>query len=187
MIEHSDPLQALRADVRALVRSVPDWPKPGILFRDATPLFRHPAVWSRVIEHFAQRYAERRIDAIAGLDARGFIVGAALAQRMSLPFVPLRKQGKLPGETFRQSYALEYGEAALEVQSDALMPGARVLLCDDLIATGGTLLAGMTLLHRLQAVTVEAAVIIALPDLPGMRACDAAGLPVHALLEYAGH
>jgi adenine phosphoribosyltransferase len=178
---------ALADKLRAVIRTVPDWPKPGIEFRDITPLFLQPDLWNEAIEHLAARYRDMQIDAIAGMDARGFIVGSTLAMKLNLPFVPIRKKGKLPAQTIREDYALEYGVDSLEIHTDALKPGARVVLADDLIATGGTLLAGAKLIRRLNALPVEAAVIIALPDLPGLRLCAQNELSVHYLLEFSGH
>lgn len=166
------------------IRVVPDWPEPGVLFRDITPLLRDGAAFRALIDAFAERYATENIDAIAGVDARGFIIGAALAYRLGCGFIPVRKAGKLPFTTMCESYALEYGEATVEVHTDAAEAGEHVLLIDDLLATGGTLIAAARLMHRLGARIVEAAVVIDLPALGGSARLQAAGIPWFALLSY---
>ena len=166
------------------VRVVPDWPEPGVLFRDITPLLRDGEAFRNLIDTFALRYADARIDAIAGIDARGFIIGAALAYRLLCGFIPVRKAGKLPYETVRESYTLEYGQATVEVHTDAAEAGEHVLIVDDLIATGGTLLAAARLMERLGARIVEAAAVIDLPALGGAERLKAAALPYYTLLRY---
>ena len=166
------------------VRVVPDWPEPGVLFRDITPLLRDGEAFRHLIDAFALRYADARIDAIAGIDARGFIIGAALACRLGCGFIPVRKSGKLPYRTLSESYALEYGTATLEVHADALQPGAPVLLIDDLLATGGTIIAAANLLQALGARIIEAATIIDLPTLGGSRRLQEAGITCFSLLDY---
>ena len=166
------------------VRVVPDWPEPGVLFRDITPLLRDGEAFRNLIDTFALRYADARIDAIAGIDARGFIIGAALAYRLRCGFIPVRKAGKLPYETVRESYTLEYGQATVEVHTDAAEAGEHVLIVDDLIATGGTLLAAARLMERLGARIVEAAAVIDLPALGGAERLKAAALPYYTLLRY---
>ena len=166
------------------VRVVPDWPEPGVLFRDITPLLRDGEAFRNLIDTFALRYADARIDAIAGIDARGFIIGAALACRLGCGFIPVRKSGKLPYRTLSESYALEYGTATLEVHADALQPGAPVLLIDDLLATGGTIIAAANLLQALGARIIEAATIIDLPTLGGSRRLQEAGITCFSLLDY---
>lgn len=178
--------QSLQSRLHSVIRTVPDWPKPGVQFRDITPLFQVPALWSEVIAHFAQHYQDKKLDAIAGMEARGFIFGAALAHAMKLPFIPIRKQGKLPYQTLSESYELEYGTAVVEIHIDACRPGNRVLLADDLIATGGTLLAGQKLLQRIGAEVIEAAVVIDLPELGGVDKCRQNGLPVYSLIQFEG-
>ena len=177
---------SLQSRLLATIRTVPDWPKTGIHFRDITPLFQSPDLWAEVISHFVERYKHRKIDAIAGLEARGFILGAALAHSMNLPFIPIRKKGKLPYKTLSEDYDLEYGTATMEIHTDACRPGDKVLLADDLIATGGTLLAGKKLLDRIGAEVIEAAVVIDLPYLRGAEKCRASGLPVYALIQFDG-
>lgn len=176
-------------DLQSHVRTVPDWPVPGVQFRDVTPLFQDAALLRELTGRLASRYRDPALqpDRVAGLDARGFIVGSALAYELGLGFVPIRKQGKLPWHKISETYELEYGSATLELHTDAVNPGERVLLVDDLIATGGTMMAGKRLLERLGAQVIEAAVIVDLPDLGGAERLRAAGLPVHALMSFGGH
>ncbi len=166
------------------IRVVPNWPEPGVLFRDITPLLRDGAAFRALIEAFAERYSDARIDAIAGIDARGFIIGAALAYRLGCGFIPVRKAGKLPYETVRESYTLEYGEATVEVHTDAAEAGEHVLVVDDLIATGGTILAASRLMERLGARIIETAAVIDLPVLGGSQRLKDAGVPYFTLLKY---
>lgn len=166
------------------IRTVSDWPEPGVQFRDITPLLRDGEVFHALIEAFAERYADAHIDAVAGIDARGFIIGAALAYRLGCGFIPVRKAGKLPFDTMCESYSLEYGEATVEVHTDAAAPGEHVLVVDDLIATGGTILAAAKLMQRLGAKIVEAAVVIDLPDLGGSARLKESGVSGFALLTY---
>ncbi len=171
-------------DFRSRIRTIPDWPEPGVQFRDITPLLRDGTAFHGLIEAFAKRYANAHIDAIAGIDARGFIIGAALAYRLGCGFIPVRKAGKLPFETVSESYALEYGEAVVEVHTDAAAPGEHVLVVDDLIATGGTMLATVSLMQRLGARIIEAAAVIDLPALGGSKKLLAAGVPGYTLMQY---
>ena len=166
------------------IRTIADWPEAGVQFRDITPLLRDGEAFHALIETFAERYADAKIDAIAGIEARGFIIGAALANRLGCGFIPVRKAGKLPFETMSESYSLEYGQAIVEVHTDAAEAGDHVLVIDDLIATGGTILAAAKLMQRLGARIVEAAVVIDLPDLGGSERLQAAGVPSFALLKY---
>ena len=166
------------------IRTIPDWPETGVQFRDITPLLRDGAAFRQLIDAFAERYADAHIDAIAGIDARGFIVGAALAYCLGCGFIPVRKAGKLPFETMSESYSLEYGAATVEVHTDAADAGDHVLVVDDLMATGGTLLATARLMKRLGAKIVEAAVVIDLPALGGGARLEAAGIPRFALLTF---
>jgi adenine phosphoribosyltransferase len=168
--------------LRSLIRDVPDFPQPGILFRDVTPLLRDPAGLARVVDQLALRYRGRGIDAVAGIESRGFLFGAPLAIALGVGFVPVRKAGKLPADTLRREYALEYGTACLEVHRDALRPGERVLLVDDLLATGGTAAAAAALLGELGASVEEIAFVIELEFLGGRRVLEPH--PVHALLAY---
>lgn len=153
--------------VRSLIRDVPDWPKPGVLFRDITPLMQDPVAFRALIDLFVYRYMRRRLDLVVGIDARGFIFGSALAYALNVGFVPARKEGKLPSKTIGQSYSLEYGQAAVELHADAVKPGQRVLIVDDLVATGGTMMAAIKLLQQLGGNVIEAAAIIDLPALGG--------------------
>ncbi len=180
------PLSELQKKLASIIRTVPDWPKPGVHFRDITTLFQAPELWAEVIAHFAERYKNEKIDAVAGMEARGFIFGAALAQAMNVAFIPIRKKGKLPYKTLSEDYELEYGTATVEIHTDACRQGDNILLADDLIATGGTLLAGQKLLQRIGAKVFEAAVVIDLPEIGGAEKCRASGLPVYSLIQFEG-
>ncbi|MBN8509193.1 MAG: adenine phosphoribosyltransferase [Burkholderiales bacterium] len=173
--------------IRRHIRTVPDWPEPGVQFRDITPLLANPRVFRVLIDQFVHRYFDARPSAIAGLDARGFVIGSVLAYELNVGFVPIRKKGKLPFTTVQESYELEYGSAAVEMHVDAVQHGERVVLIDDLIATGGTMLAGLRLLHKLGAHVIEGAAIVDLPELGGSRRLRDAGLPVYTLVDFAGH
>lgn len=173
--------------IRQTIRAVPDWPEPGVMFRDITPLLATPRVFRVLIDQFVHRYFDARPDAIAGLDARGFIIGAVVAYELNVGFVPIRKKGKLPYDTVAETYELEYGNATVEMHTDAVAPGARVVLIDDLIATGGTMMAGKRLLERLGATVIEGAAIVGLPELGGSRRLREAGLAVHTLVDFDGH
>src|SRR5690625_907875 len=142
--------------IRQTIRSVPDWPKPGVVFRDITPVLQDPRAFRALIELFVHRYMNQRLDLVAGVDARGFIVGSVLAYELNVGFVPVRKKGKLPFQTVAEEYRLEYGNATVEMHTDSVRPGQRVLLIDDLIATGGTMVAASRLLQRLGANAIEA-------------------------------
>jgi adenine phosphoribosyltransferase len=170
--------------VRGAIRSVPDWPKPGIIFRDITPLLQDPRTFRVLIDMFVYRYMRRRLDLVAGIDARGFILGSVLAYELNLGFVPVRKKGKLPFRTLAEQYTLEYGNATVEMHTDAVKPGQRVLLIDDLIATGGTMVAAAKLLQRLGANVVEAAAIIELSELGGLKVVKDTGLPVFTVCSF---
>jgi adenine phosphoribosyltransferase len=174
------------AYIRARIRTVPDWPEAGVMFRDITPLLSDPKVFRVLIDQFVHRYFDVRPDTIAGLDARGFIIGAVLAFELGVGFVPIRKKGKLPFTTVAETYELEYGSATVEMHTDAVGAGDRVLLIDDLIATGGTMLAGKRLLERLGATVIEGAAIVDLPELGGSAKLRAAGLPLFTLVDFAG-
>ena len=172
--------------IRSRVRSVPDWPSPGVMFRDITPLLSDPRTFRVLIDLFVHRFMDERIDVVAGIDARGFILGAVVAYELNKGFVPVRKKGKLPFDTLVEDYELEYGSGAVEVHTDAIRSGARVLLIDDLIATGGTMLAAVRLLNRLGAGEILPAAIIDLPDLGGSKALNANGVPPFVVCEFAG-
>ncbi len=171
--------------VRDTIRTVPDWPKPGVIFRDITPVLQDPRAFRVLVDIFVYRYMRQKLDLVAGIDARGFILGAVLAYELNLGFVPVRKKGKLPFQTVAEEYSLEYGNAVVEMHTDAVKPGQRVLLIDDLIATGGTMVAASKLLQRLGANVVEAAAIIDLPDLGGSKAVREEGLNVYTVCSFA--
>jgi adenine phosphoribosyltransferase len=173
--------------IRSHIRTVPDWPAPGVQFRDITPLLSNPRVFRVLIDQFVHRYFDTRPSAIAGLDARGFIIGSVLAYELNVGFVPIRKKGKLPFTTVQESYELEYGSAAVEMHTDAVHEGDRVVLVDDLIATGGTMMAGMRLLQRLGTQVIEGAAFVDLPELNGSQRLRAAGLPLFTLVDFSGH
>jgi len=174
-------------DIKALIRTIPDFPAAGIQFRDITTLIAHGAGLAATIDHLVERAAGARPAAVAGIEARGFIFGAAIAARLRLGFVPLRKAGKLPCKAIGIDYALEYGTARIELDPEAIATGERVLLVDDLIATGGTALAGAELLRRAGAVVDRALFVIDLPELGGADALRAAGVEADALVEFSGH
>jgi adenine phosphoribosyltransferase len=172
--------------IRSHIRTVPDWPAPGVQFRDITPLLSNPRVFRVLIDQFVHRYFDHRPSAIAGLDARGFIIGSVLAYELGVGFIPIRKKGKLPFTTVAESYELEYGSATVEIHSDAVKPGDRVVLIDDLVATGGTMLAGARLLQRLGAELIECGAIVDLPELGGSAKLRAEGLALFSLLDFDG-
>ena len=177
----------IAALIRARVRTVPDWPEPGVMFRDITPLLSDAGTFGNLVDALAQHCATHRIDVVAGIDARGFIIGAALARAFQRGFVPVRKAGKLPFDTLTEAYSLEYGNASLQIHADAIAAGAHVLLVDDLIATGGTMLAAVRLLERLGAAQILPAAVIDLPDLGGSRALAARGFQPLTLCAFGGH
>jgi adenine phosphoribosyltransferase len=182
-----DDLRDPATFIRRHIRTVPDWPAPGVQFRDITPLLSEPKVFRVLIDQFVHRYFDTRPQAIAGLDARGFIIGAVLAYELNVGFVPIRKKGKLPFTTVAETYELEYGSATVEIHTDAVAAGDRVVLIDDLIATGGTMMAGKRLLERLGATVIEGAAIVDLPELGGSARLREAGLPLYTLVDFAGH
>lgn len=179
--------QSVNQYLRDRIRTVPDWPAPGVQFRDITPLLQDPKVFRVLIDAFVHRYmdANMRPEVVAGLDARGFIMGAVIAYELNVGFVPIRKKGKLPFTTVQETYELEYGSATVEIHTDAVKPGSRVLLIDDLIATGGTMLAGKKLLETLGAVVLEGAAIVDLPELGGSAKLRASGLPLFTLVDFS--
>lgn len=174
-------------DLKALVRTVPDFPAPGILFRDITTLIAHGPGLSASVDHLAEMAHKAGAEAIAGMEARGFIFGAAVAARMGLGFVPMRKFGKLPVPTIGVDYALEYGTDRLEIDPTAIGDGQRVVMVDDLIATGGTALAAAELLRLAGALVTHALFVIDLPDLHGAARLRDTGLTVEALMDFSGH
>ena len=172
--------------VRDYIRTIPDFPHEGIMFRDVTTLFADARGMRLCVDQLLAPFAGAEIDAVAGLEARGFILGGAVAHQLGCGFVPIRKKGKLPGPVFAEDYALEYGQATVELHRDALEPGARVLLVDDLLATGGTAKAGIALLERLGAEVIGCAFVVDLPDLGGRGALEAMAMPIHALCAFDG-
>jgi adenine phosphoribosyltransferase len=171
----------IERDVRAAIRDIPDFPKPGVLFKDITPMLADPRLFSEVIGWFAHPWREQRIDRVVGMESRGFIFGGALATELGAGFAPARKKGKLPFETVGVDYALEYGAAVLEMHVDAIKPGDRVLICDDLLATGGTAAATVDLVRKLGGEVAGAAFVIELGFLGGRNRLDTA---VHSLVTY---
>jgi adenine phosphoribosyltransferase len=173
-------------NIKDAIRTIPDYPKPGIMFRDITTLLGNARAFRTVVDQLVQPYAGVRIDKVAGIEARGFILGGAVAHQLSVGFAPVRKKGKLPWRTVRQDYALEYGVDAVELHEDALAAGENVLIVDDLIATGGTALATVRLIEQLGAHAVGASFVIDLPDLGGISRLRALGLRVEALCAFEG-
>lgn len=172
--------------VRDYIRTTPDFPHEGIMFRDVTTLFSDARGFRMAIDQLLHPYAGTPIDKVVGLEAHGFILGGAIAHQLSVGFVPIRKKGKLPGKTVEQAYQLEYGEAVMELHDDALQPGDKVLLVDDLLATGGTAEAGIRLVERLGAQVTGCAFIIDLPELGGARRLQNLGMQVHSLCAFEG-
>jgi len=174
-------------DIKAQVRSIPGYPKDGIIFRDITTLLADARGFRTVIDQLVQPFAGRRIDKVAGIEARGFILGGAVAHQLSVGFVPVRKKGKLPWTTVGEDYALEYGTDRVEVHADAIAPGEQVLLIDDLIATGGTAVAAIKLVEKLGGVVMAASFVIDLPELGGRALVEKRGVPTVALIAFDGH
>ncbi|MFM5908263.1 MAG: adenine phosphoribosyltransferase [Novosphingobium sp.] len=174
-------------ELRPLVRTIPDFPQPGIHFRDITTLIRDGAGFAACVGHLADRAMAAGAEAIAGMEARGFIFGAAVAARMGIGFIPVRKPGKLPVETIGIDYALEYGHDRLEIDPSAVHPGASIVIVDDLVATGGTALAAMRLLRRAGGRVDHALFVIDLPELEGASRLRNEGVFVDALIDFAGH
>ncbi len=172
--------------VRDYIRTIVDFPHEGILFRDVTTLFADPRGFRIAIDQMLHPYAGQPIDKVAGLEARGFILGGAIAHQLSVGFVPIRKKGKLPGAVISEEYQLEYGEAVIELHDDAIEAGERILLVDDLLATGGTAAAGIRLIERLGAEITGCAFIVDLPDLGGHARLEAMGMDVHTLCAFEG-
>ncbi|MGR6872339.1 adenine phosphoribosyltransferase [Pseudomonas sp. HK3] len=173
-------------EIKNAVRTVENWPEQGVMFRDIMPLLQNKQVFRKLIDSFVHRYQGMQLDAVAAIDARGFILGAPLAYELGLSLVPVRKKGKLPFDTVCQRYDLEYGSAEIELHTDAFKPGDNVLVMDDLIATGGTMLAACELVKKLGANVVEVAAIIDLPDLKGSEKIKAAGFNVYSICEFDG-
>ncbi|TCT02175.1 adenine phosphoribosyltransferase [Aquabacter spiritensis] len=177
----------LAADLAASIRTIADYPKPGILFRDITTLLGDARAFRRAVDELVQPWAGSKVDKVAGIEARGFIIGGAVAHQLSAGFVPIRKKGKLPHQTVRMAYALEYGQDEMEMHVDAVAAGERVILVDDLIATGGTAEGAVKLLRNIGARVEAACFIVDLPDLGGSDKLRAMDVPVRTLLSFAGH
>jgi adenine phosphoribosyltransferase len=174
-------------ELKALIRTIPDFPKPGIMFRDVTTLMSDGAGFQKTIAALTDRYRGQRLDKVAGIEARGFILGGAIAAALGVGFVPLRKKGKLPGQAIGEDYALEYGTDRIEMHLGAVHEGERVLIVDDLIATGGTAEAAIRLIRAVKGEVVEACFVIDLPDLGGVERLAALGCQSFCLLAFAGH
>jgi len=174
-------------DLRDAIRTIPDYPKPGVMFRDITTLLGDPRALRTAIDRLVQPYAGGNVDKVAGIEARGFVLGGAVAHQLSVGFAPVRKKGKLPWRTLRQDYQLEYGVDSVEMHEDALATGENVLIIDDLIATGGTALAAVKLIEGLGAKVVGASFVIDLPDLGGRQKLKDLGLRTEALCTFEGH
>jgi adenine phosphoribosyltransferase len=177
----------LADDLKDSIRTIPDYPKPGILFRDITTLLGDARAFRRAIDELVQPWAGTKIDKVAGIEARGFILGGAVAHQLSAGFVPIRKKGKLPHTTVSIAYSLEYGLDEMEMHEDAVAKGERVILVDDLIATGGTAQGAVKLLQRIGANVVAACFVIDLPDLGGARKIEDLDVPVRTLVAFEGH
>jgi adenine phosphoribosyltransferase len=174
-------------DIRSLIRTIPDYPRPGILFRDITTLLANPEGLRAAVEGLVRPFSPADVDCVAGIEARGFILGGAVAYALGRGFIPIRKKGKLPARTIGQEYSLEYGVDTIEIHADAIPAGARVLLVDDLIATGGTAAAAVALIRRTGGRLVGAAFVVDLPELGGARHVAAMDVAVHTLVSFEGH
>ncbi|MFY0621531.1 MAG: adenine phosphoribosyltransferase [Pelagimonas sp.] len=175
-----------QTQVKDYIRTIVDFPHEGILFRDVTTLFADPRGFRMAIDQLLHPYAGVRFDKVVGLEARGFILGGAIAHQLSAGFVPIRKKGKLPGAVISEEYKLEYGEAIVEIHDDAIKPGEKVLVVDDLLATGGTAEAGIKLINRLGGEIIGCAFIVDLPELGGRKKLEAMGMDVHVLCDFEG-
>jgi adenine phosphoribosyltransferase len=177
----------LENDLKAAIRTIPDYPKPGIMFRDITTLLGSARAFRRAVDELVQPWAGSKIDKIAGIEARGFIIGGAIAHQLSAGFVPIRKNGKLPHKSVRVAYSLEYGIDEMEMHEDAISKGERVILVDDLIATGGTAEGAVKLLRQMGAEIVAAVFMVDLPELGGADKLRALDVPVRTLVSFEGH
>ena len=177
----------LEFDLRSSIRTIADYPKPGIMFRDITTLLGNAYAFRRAIDELVQPWAGTKIDKVAGMEARGFILGGAVAHQLSIGFIPIRKKGKLPHKTVTIGYSLEYGIDEMEMHEDALVAGEKVILVDDLIATGGTAEGAVKILESIGAEVVAACFVIDLPELGGTKKIEALGVPVHTLIAFEGH
>lgn len=172
-------------DLKATIRSIPDWPIKGVIFRDLSTLMKDPEALRESCDRLVERYRHQQIDKVVGIDARGFVFGAVLAYQLGVGFIPVRKKGKLPAETIEESYNLEYGSGTLEIHKDAIDAGERVVIVDDLIATGGTVAATVALVERLGAKIVECAFLVELPELGGRK--QISRCPVYTMIGFEGH
>ena len=179
--------QMVENDLKSIIRTVPNYPKPGIMFRDITTLLGDPRAFRRTVDELVQPWAGSKVDKVAGIEARGFIIGGAVAHQVSAGFVPIRKKGKLPHTTVRIAYSLEYGLDEMEVHADAIAPGERVILVDDLIATGGTAEAAVKLMRNMGAQVLAACFIVDLPELGGAAKIRQLNVPVRTLISFEGH
>ena len=173
--------------IRSKIRPIPDFPKPGIVFRDITTLWNDAEGFRLSTDAFTEKYRDSRVEAVVGIESRGFIIAAALADRLGTGFIPVRKQGKLPAEVERYEYELEYGRDCVEIHKDAIVRGQRVIVMDDLMATGGTMTASIELLRRIGADVIACGVIVDLPDLGGSRKLREKGFEVFSLVQFTGH
>lgn len=172
--------------IKSKIRTIPNWPKPGIMFRDITTLLQDAPTFNHTIELLLERYKDKKIELVAGIESRGFIIGSILAHRLDAGFIPIRKQGKLPAETESEEYEVHYGKETLEIHKDAIMPGQKILIVDDLIASGNTAMAACKLIKKAGGELVECCFIIDLPDLGGKKKLERAGYPVFSLVEFEG-
>jgi len=172
--------------VKDYIRTIVDFPHEGIMFRDVTTLFSDPRGFRMAIDQMLHPYAGMQIDKVVGLEARGFILGGAIAHQLTVGFVPIRKKGKLPGTVLSEAYTLEYGEAVMEIHDDAIKAGEKILIVDDLLATGGTAAAGIKLIERLGGEIISTSFIIDLPELGGRKVLEDMGMDVHVLCEFEG-
>ena len=177
----------IEQDLRNAIRTIPNYPKPGIMFRDITTLLGNPRAFRRAIDELVQPWSGTKMDKVAGMEARGFILGGAVAHQLSAGFVPIRKKGKLPHTTVSIAYSLEYGVDEMEMHTDAVVKGERVILVDDLIATGGTAEGAVKLLQKMGAEVVAACFVIDLPELGGAAKIEKLGVPVRTLVKFDGH
>ena len=180
-------MASITFDLEAAIRTIEDYPKDGIQFRDITTLLGNPSAFRRAVDELVHPWAGSKIDKVAGIEARGFIIGGAVAHQLSAGFVPIRKRGKLPHETVRVAYSLEYGLDEMEMHRDGISPGEKAILVDDLIATGGTAEAAVKLMKEIGAEVVAAVFVIDLPELGGAKKIEDLGVPVRTLVEFAGH
>jgi 5'-methylthioadenosine phosphorylase len=172
--------------IKSIIRTVPNWPKPGVMFRDITTLLKDAREFNRMIDLLVERYQKEKIDVVAGIESRGFIIGSILAHRLNVGFIPIRKPGKLPAAVVAEEYELEYGKDKIEIHADAISVGAKILLADDLIATGGTALAACNLIKKLGGEIVECCLVVDLPELGGKKRLEQAGYKVFSLVEFKG-